>query len=275
MRVIERHIDHASRRDQYKIILTSCWHVGNVHCREDAVRKLCKQIGSEPNTYFIHLGDMADYIALADIKRRDFHEMAEWLFLNQGEGLEDIGRAENIVLENMTRGLGPKCLALCEGNHEEAIKKHCECNAYAAQIEMMADGANAHQLDHRGILRLKFTRLGGSTWYYTIMLTHGSGSGIAEGSVNNRLKVLVNEFDGIDLAVMGHWHKYGRIMPQKFRPGVQYSEKHVINAISVPSLCSDMRYAENRDKEPLVMGYWEMLINPDKERVDLKFIEIT
>jgi hypothetical protein len=275
MIVIERHIEHSSRRDIYKVIVMSCLHVGNAHCREDAIRKLVKQIAAEENTYFISLGDMADYIALADVKRREFTDMAEWLFDNHGEGLADIGRAENIVLKNYFQGLGPKCLALCEGNHESAIRKHCECDAYAAQVEMLADGNNAHRLDHRGVLRLKFTRLGGSTWYYTIMASHGSGAGVCEGSVNNRLKTIVNEFDGIDLHLIGHWHKPAQIWPQKFRPGLQFTDKHVINAIAVPSLCADLRYAEDRDKEPLVMGYWELNINPDKEKVDLQFREVT
>lgn len=274
MKVIERHIDYASRRDTFRIILTSCWHIGNYHSREDVVRKMVKEIAAEPNTYFIHLGDIAEYVALADIKRREFSEMAEWLFENRGEGLSDIGRAENIVLESYLKGLGHKCLAITEGNHESEIRKHCECNAYAAQIEMLKDGANAHQLDHRGVLRLKFTRLGGSTWCYNILATHGSGSGRSAGAIGNRLKMLVDQCEGIDLYTMGHWHKYGRIIPQRFRPGTASCEKHTVNAISVPSLCSDMRYAENTDSEPLVMGYWELYITPDKQKAEIQFKEV-
>jgi hypothetical protein len=35
-----------------------------------------------------------------------------------------------------------------------------------------------------------------------------------------------------------------------------------------------MKYAENKDKRPLVLGYWEMFVTPDKERVEMQFKEI-
>jgi hypothetical protein len=275
MRVIDRHIDYSSRRDVFKIIIMSCLHVGNYHCREDAIRKVVKEIAAEDKTYFIGLGDMADYIALADVKRREFTDMAEWLFTDRGEGLADIGRAEKIVLESYFKGLGPKCLALCEGNHEEAIRKHCECNAYAAQVEMLADGSNTHALDHRGILRLRFTRLGGSTWFYNIMCSHGSGSGESEGALNNRLKAMIDQFEDIDLHAIAHWHRPAQVWNKRFRPGTTQDEKTTINAVAVPSLVADMRYAENRDKRPLPMGWWEMFIVPDKQKVELQFHEVT
>jgi hypothetical protein len=274
MRVIERHIDYSSRRDAFKVIIFSCWHVGSRHCREDAIRKLVKEIASEPNTYFIGLGDLCDYIGLADIKRRDFSEMATWLFDNNGEGLMDIARAENKILGSYLQGLGPKCLGLTSGNHEDMIRHFCEVNAYAAQIEMLADGDNAHALDHRGILRLRFTRLGGSTWFYNIACSHGSGSGESEGALNNRLKAMIDQYEDVDLHAVGHWHRPAQVWNKRFMPGTIQDEKVTINAIAVPSLTSDMRYAENRDKRPLPIGWWELNITPDKERVDLQFKEI-
>ena len=275
MRVIERRIDYASRSDTFKLIITSCWHLGNRHCREDAIRKLTKEITNNDKTYFIALGDMAEYISLADIKRRDFSEMAMWLFDNGGEGLSDIARTENIILSSYLKGLGNKCVALAEGNHEVSIRQYSEHNAYAAQIEMLADGQNDHRADHRAIVLLRFKRGEGTTWTYPIHITHGSGNGSSNGAMNNKLRQIIAEFDGISLHCFGHWHRYGHEVEKRFRPGQVQCDKGRIDAIGVPSLVEDMRYSENRDKEPLVMGYWEVYITPDKERVELNFKEVT
>jgi len=274
MRVIERRIDYASRSDTFKIIITSCWHIGNRHCREDVVRRLVKEIKNNEKTYFIALGDMCDYISIADIKRREFSEMALWLFEDGGEGLSDIARAENIVLGSHLKGIGHKCIAICEGNHEESIRRYSEHNAYAAQVEMLADGANAHQLDHAGLVNLRFKREQGSTWTLPIHATHGSGSGSMVGSVDNKLKTLIDQYDGISLHLMGHWHDFGQVLVRRRMPGQNTDSQRTINAIAVPSLCGDMKYAENKDKRPLVLGYWEMFVTPDKERVEMQFKEI-
>jgi predicted phosphodiesterase len=275
MRVIDRHIPYASRSDTFKIIATSCWHVGNRHCREDAIRRMVKQIANEDKTYFIALGDMCDYISIGDIKRREFSEMALWLFENGGEGLNDIARAENVVLGTYLKPIAHKCIGLCEGNHEDSICKYSEHDAYAAQVEMLADGANDHKLEHRGIVNLRFRRSGGTIWTYTIAATHGSGSGEAPGSPDNRLAAMVGQYDGIDLLLMGHWHTFGQSPITRFRPSARgLTEQKTVWGLSVPSLCADMKYAEKRDKRPLVMGYWEILITPDKEKVDVSFKQV-
>ena len=186
-----------------------------------------------------------------------------------------IARAENTILGSYLKGLAPKCLALTSGNHEDLIQHFCEVNAYSTQIEMLADGENAHALDHRGILRLRFSRQGGGGWSYNIMCSHGSGSGESEGALNNRLKVMIDQFEQIDLHAIGHWHRPAQAWNKRFKPGVTQDEKATINAIAVPSLVADMRYAENRDKRPLPMGWWELNITPDKQKVDLQFREIT
>ncbi len=202
--------------------------------------------------------------------------MALWLFENGGEGLNDIARAENRVLSGYLRGLGGKCLGICEGNHEEAIRKYGEHDAYSAQVEMLADGVNEHRLDHRGIIMLRFRRLGSETWTLPIMATHGSGSGESGGACDNRLCKLIEQFDGIRLALMGHWHEFGQKPVVRIAPaGNGQTENMTIWGLSVPALCSDMRYAENKDKKHLVMGWWEIYVTPDKKQYQVAFKEIS
>lgn len=218
---------------------------------------------------------MCEYISIADLRRRDFAEMAVWLFDNGGEGLSDIARAENIVLSSYLRGLGSKCIAICEGNHEEAIRKYSEHDAYSAQVEMLADGANEHRLDHRGIIQLRFRRLGSETWTLPILATHGSGSGESAGALDNRLKMIIDQFDGIRILVAGHWHEFGQKAFIRTSAGANgQTEDSTIWGLGVPSLCSDMRYSENRDKRHLVMGWWEIYVTPDKHRYQVAFKEV-
>jgi len=274
MKVLERHINYTSRSDTFRIIVTSCWHLGNRHSREDVIRKLVKEIGNNDKTYFLALGDMCDYISLADIRRREFGEMATWLFDNGGEGLSDIARAENRILASYLKGLGHKCLGICCGNHEASIEKYSEHDAYSAQVEMLADGANEHRLEHRGMLLLRFKRNEGTTWTVPILATHGSGNGEAVGAIDNRLKYMIDQLDGIRLVYAGHWHSFGQVPVVRTAPGQGQSKDITVWGYGVPSLCSDMKYTEDKDKRHLVMGYWETFITPDKEKIESRFVEV-
>jgi len=248
------------------LVLIGDVHLGNLHTREDTLRQLARRIKEEPNTYWAGLGDYCEFIGKSD-PRHDSDDWADWLF--ERDALRDIARAEYERFLRIMEGTGDKCLALIEGNHEAAIRKHSECDVYSAIVDGLKCKAGMLRLDHRGFLTWRFRRKQGSTWTLRFYLTHGSNGGRRPGSTANRLEDLANQVDGVDLVIQGHTHKAMHLTPTKFRIGKDSSETVPIHALNIPPLCGDMIYADSKDMGALALGWQELVITPDKERVQV------
>jgi predicted phosphodiesterase len=260
--------DH--RAESFRLVLLGDVHLGNKHCQEATLKALAQRIVSEPNTYWIGLGDYCEWINMRD-PRFDPEELPVWMF--GAAELSDIAKAETARFLDIMGPTREKCLALCSGNHEDAILQHSERDVYSMILDGLAVSGQEHRLDHRGFLSWRFGEHSdakrGGVETFRFFLTHGSGGGRRGGSTANRLEDLAAMVDGVDVIVAGHTHHYINDAAGVWRPGAKRGLVHdrTIQLINIPALCSDMRYAERRDMARLPTGWTELEIVPDQRAI--------
>ena len=264
MRVITRHIDHQSRSDVFRIYAFGDLHLGNANANESALKALVKLIGADDNGYWIGMGDYADFINIRD-PRFEPRDLAGWLL--GGDELADIARTECDYITALLAPIREKCIGLIAGNHEEKILQHSECDVYSRIVEALADGKNEHRLDHRGIVSLVFSRLGGSKMTVNIYATHGSIGGRSQGGASNALNNLMAQVDNVDVVLQAHLHKGQHLQLAKFRPARSRTRAVTIHGITIPPMIADMRYAESKDYAATSEGYAVITIDHNRRRV--------
>ena len=266
MRCVTRHTDYQSRTDVFRLIPITDWHLGNMHSNEKYMRELVKEIEGDPFTYWIGLGDYAEYITHRD-PRFDAGELADWLLTR--EAMVDMGKAETRRFLNMVEPIKDKCRALAEGNHEQALSAHGDSDVYSNIVEALK-GKSAHKLDHRGFVTWRFSRQGANSWPLRIFATHGSGGGSSKGNAGNKMGKLAEQVDGLDLLLMGHLHDPDYKPMAKMRVGPRDSRNVTIHCVSCPALCGDMQYANNKDLPALPTGHVEIFVTPNSHQIDVK-----
>jgi predicted phosphodiesterase len=270
MRHVIRHTRYDSRGDSFRLLLLGDVHLGNKHCDEKTLKMLAQRIVDEPNTYWVGLGDMCEFINLRD-PRFDPEELPVWMF--GAAELSDIAKAEVGRFLGIMAPTREKCLALCSGNHEESILQHSEHDVYSMILDGLSVKGQDHRLDHRGFLTWRFgqhsERSHGGVTSFRFFLSHGSGGGGTPGATANRLQALANQVDGVDVVVAGHTHRAQHISKSVLRPGGKAGVVHrdLVHMVSIPALCNDMRYAERRDMAALATGWTELEIVPDQRLI--------
>lgn len=234
---------------------------------------LSQRIASEDNTYWIGLGDYCEWINMRD-PRFDPEELPVWMF--GAAELSDIAKAETGRFLDIMGPCASKCLALCSGNHEDAILQHSERDVYSTIVDGLSVPGQDHRLDHRGFLTWRFgqssdAKKGGST-AFRFWLTHGSGGGRKQGATANRLEDIAAQADGVDVVVSGHTHHnqyHGAcVLRAGNKPGLVHRDMR--HCITIPALCSDMRYAESKDMAPLPIGWTELTITPERREISVE-----
>jgi len=252
------------------MVLLADTHLGNANAKERELRVLVEQIKQEPLTYWVHLGDMCEYIQMSD-PRFDAHDLAGWLL--DADSLADIGRAETTRFLRIMSPVKDKCLALVRGNHEASILRHSECDAYARIVEGLADGQHEHRLDEQGFLTWTFAR--GRTsgrWSLRCLLAHGAGGGSSDGNAANKLGKLAKQVDNVDVVAMGHVHDPLYRTVTKRRPGLREHREVTVHHISVPAMAGNMAYAQAKNLPPHPTGWAEVHIEPDKRRLSVELV---
>lgn len=267
MRSITRRIGYESRSDAYRIVIIGDVHLGNLHSDERLLRRLAAEIAAEPNTYWVGLGDYCECINVKD-KRFDPDELVGWLM--GGTQLRNLARAEMQRFIEIMRPCADKCIALIEGNHERDVLDKSETDVYTMLIDALADGKEAHRLDHRGLIRLSFQRGRSTTWGLMIYATHGSVGGRKPGAAANRLDELTGHVGRVDVVLQGHSHRAQRYTTAKYelRPGGIVSVP--VHCATILPMCSDMAYADRRDLGPVVTGYDDLIVTPNKQMVEIR-----
>ena len=259
MRYITRRIEYASTNDVFRVKVIADTHLGNLHSDEKQLKEIVKEIKDDPLCYWIHLGDVCEFINLHD-PRFDPQELVSWMIGR--DQLSDIARAEADHALSIFQPIADKCLGICEGNHEESIRGHSECDVYGRFIEGMIVKGQEHRLDHRGVISLRFRRQTGNGVAFHIFCTHGSGGGFSGGAAALKLAELLSQWNGIDAILMGHHHVADYKPMSVWVPGETSVRQTIIHAISVPPLCGDMAYADKRDRRPVPTGHAELTFHP-------------
>lgn len=259
MEYLTKRIGYDSRSDEMRIYLLSCTHLGSRHTDERDLRRLVATIKGDPLAYWVHLGDVCEWISRKD-KRHDEEEMASWLW-----GHQDVAIAQRNYAAEMFAPIGGKLLAMCEGNHEAAIYQHEDREVYKELAARLTTEPVC--LGHRGMLMIHFVRGQGDVWTLRMFLSHGSGGGQSDGYVGGRVMRLARMVEGVDVVAVGHYHQPWERTVVRERPAGRGIRRCKIRYLSVPSWLDGASYAERKDFEPQPMGYGVVTVAPDKRRV--------
>lgn len=192
--------------DQIKIIPIADVHGGNRTCNESLFRSVIERIKSEPNTYWIGIGDYLEAINRSD-PRFDPAALADWI---QVKDLVDLGACQRDWFLDHILPIAPKCLGLLGGNHEFAMLKHYERDVYfeiVAAIKAAADRSTPLSLGYEGYVKLHFYRSSKKERgrVVTLNVHHGFGGGKLAGAkaLNIQRWLWTHE---CDVAIFGHLH---------------------------------------------------------------------
>jgi hypothetical protein len=209
----KRYIRYGSRRDTFTIWGVGDLHLGNPGFDEKRLKRDLKQIECDPFSYWIGLGDNADFIAPGDKRFCAEH-------LDAGAKL-NIGRLGKYYMEQVHDLFYPirrKCLGLLYGNHEEKyFQRMNDEDAHA----WLCQELEVPNLKYCAIFDLVFTRCrtkvpvlathqlphsqrsNANSW--RVYCHHGSGGATTPGGKLNTLIRHMQNMDA-DLYFMGHVH---------------------------------------------------------------------
>lgn len=266
MRSITKSIEYHSRSDVFRIIPIADIHLGNKGCDEGLLKATIDDIASDANTYWVGLGDLAEWINRRD-PRFDPADLPSWLMYD----LKDIAEAERNRLIKYLNPIGDKCLGMVSGNHEDAILHHNERDVYTT----IAEGIGAQEvcLGPSGFIKVQFKRKSGdskpNSWPMVMFLTHGWWGGRKMGSGANNLESMMGWVDA-DLLLAGHDHKRLSFSLDKMqmdnKGGVRTTRIH---GISCGTFLRDAGYAERKGYRPSNVGIVTINVIPDKRIIQV------
>lgn len=268
MRCLTKIIDYQSRSDRIRLIPLSDIHLGNAATDERQLADTIADIQADPLCWWIGMGDYCEWINRAD-PRYDPDSLPEWL---AGE-TKDLARAQRERAIELLAPIGGKCLALLEGNHEQAILQHSERNVYQDVAEGI--GAKDVCLGVCGFLRLVFRRMAetghkSDTWTCVVWMHHGFWGGRTAGVGPNNLERLAGAYDA-DVILTGHDHKRHTFSTERVASTAHNAVfTRQVHAAGCGTFCAQPLYAERKGYRPVTTGAIEVEITPDRKRVRIR-----
>jgi len=229
-------------------------------------------IKKDPYARFILLGDMIDAITRKNDRRHFEQNYAEWLW-----GKDDIIQLQVDRVIDYFKPIAKKCIGIICGNHEKAVLRHADQDAYGRIVRALAQAGNQHQNDLQfgtsGSLTLLFKRGDEHashlpTTSLTIYCHHGYGGGKLKGgkALNLERELLQHQSD---LVLMGHVHDFLLTTKTIIRP--DGTQQHMFGCF-IPSfyqshLLDQESYAEEAGYFPSIHGTFPITFHPDKKRI--------
>jgi hypothetical protein len=211
MNFIKREFFETGRGDVFRIYPIGDVHIGADTCDEDALKTVVNQIREDDNAFWIGLGDYCDNIGPKD-PRFSTGGLADWITVPD---LADLSRAQSDRFLSIVNPIAGKCLALIEGNHETAIKRHYERDIFLEIVNGIKTAAGLTERDklslrYNGILWLSFyaSKEGGrkgNTSDVVFSLHHGYVGGRLKGAKGLNMQRQL-WYTNCDIALMGHSH---------------------------------------------------------------------
>lgn len=209
-----------SRSDRVEIFPFYDMHVGKRNCAEVAIKKQVSEIikrGKMPNRHVRAIlgGDQMNSISPTDVRRFDFHELADWLVAGNAEEtrerLSNLANQEINRVEELFQPIQPVIIGALEGNHEKKMRTSQNVAVHNA----LCDRLQIQNLTDEAIIRLTFRVVKSKlVQVVKLYLRHGYGSGRTAGAEPCKLDRMVNEWEGMDVCLSGHSHSFG-ILPPK------------------------------------------------------------
>lgn len=209
-----RYIYHASRTDTFKIWALADFHLGNAGTHEKMLDAHLAQISADPFSFWVGVGDYADYIGYKD-KRFDPATLGADLMIS------DLGKLGRVLTERVRDKLKPiagKCLGLAYGNHEAKYMQQEEQQDLHAWLcsELAVPNLGYSFLMDVIFMRKNspskfgkvFAKPGGkgcAVAKFRLYGHHGAGASSTPSGKARRLQTFMESFRA-DAYVMGHVH---------------------------------------------------------------------
>ena len=259
MQVKEFHLEY-SRPDIFRIHPVGDIHLGTLHCAEDLLEQKVNEIKSDPFSYWIDMGDSAEFITPHD-PRWDSGAMPEWLHPN------NIGVDQATRYCEIMEPIAGKCIGKIKGNHEASIEQHSDIDVQRNICETL----NVDNLDSACFIKFIFSRKGSTEKHsYLGFFTHGAGGAVTAGAKLTRLQRLMDNFDA-DIVACGHVHDILTYV----RPYMTLDASNKIKQrVKVGAITGcyfktytqgvSSSYGEKKNYPPVTLGSPVFIINPDK-----------
>jgi len=216
-----RWITYGSEKDEITIWAVGDLHIGSRACAEDKLKRDLKRIAEDPFSFWIGLGDYADFLGYTD-KRFDPDSVAEWMTVRD---LGKLGAVSYERVRELFKPIASKCLGLLQGNHE---RKHDLMLEQQDRMAWLCTELGVPNLGYSALLdlilhrvvRQKFPKLvakapgeTGTSWRIRFFCHHGAGYAQTPGGKMNRLSRFMDAFEA-DVYLCGHVHdQIGRRQP--------------------------------------------------------------
>lgn len=219
MRIIEKIIECKSRTDRVEIFPFYDMHVGKANCNEGAIKKQIQEVQKRidiPNRHVLTVlgGDVLNSISSSDRKRFDFSDIADWVAHGSPEEIKDaLADLPNREIRRAKQLLGPikhTIIGALEGNHERSLRKYHNMDVQ----ERLCETLECQNLSDEAIIRLKFSRKGGTITSIVIYLRHGYGAGRSVGAEPSKLANMLAEWEMADVCLSGHTHTFCVLPPK-------------------------------------------------------------
>lgn len=171
----------------------SDWHIGDKHCKLEAIKKEIESIAENPNAYVICNGDLMNNATTASVSDSYAEKMPP---------MEQLA-----MLCDLLYPIKDRILLITQGNHEARTYRSDGIDLTAVVAQQL--GIFDRYVREGGVLFLRFGKLGKRNHErkvrYSIYASHGSGGGKKEGGKLNALAEMSGIVD-CDIYVMGHTH---------------------------------------------------------------------
>ena len=219
MQVVKKEISYKRTNAEFKLYAIGDTHCGTIHCTEHDLKRKVQEIKESKNTYWIGMGDYAEFITPSD-PRWDGGGIADWV------DKEDIGYSQEQFVINLFRPIKEKCIGMLTGNHEHSIFKHSHQNVQkhitdALGVENLGYSSFVHFLFHRENSNERHLIKGA--------FTHGAGSAITPGAKVNNLMRFMYSFDA-DIYGYAHIHDY---IPKSFTRLGTNDKGRIVNKVVI------------------------------------------
>ena len=215
-------IECKSRSDRVEIFPFYDMHVGKRNCAEKAIRKQIDEVLRRSRIKNRHVrvilgGDQINAFNPSDVRRFDFHELADWFVQGDAESireqLSDMANQEINRVDGMFDPIKAYTIGALSGNHEKQMRTRQNVGIHQA----LCDRMGIINLTDEALIRFTFRlKIGtaSNTRTVNLYMRHGYGSGRTAGAEPNKLQRMLDEWECADVCLTGHTHTFCLLPPK-------------------------------------------------------------
>ena len=260
-------IPYKISNSEFRLFCLGDIHAGTVHCVEEHIKRKVVEIKEKKNTYWIGMGDYAEFITPRD-KRFDpsLRSISGWV------EPDNIAHCQTEWLTKLFEPIKEKCVGLLYGNHENSIRIYNHDNV----IKNLCDKLEVDNLGYSCFLRLFFKRENSNESHLVKgVFTHGSSGAITEGAKLMALMRFMKSFNA-DIYGYGHVHDY---IPKSYSRMEISPQGKIKSSVSIGCTTGSWfrtytqgaiaSYGEQRVFPPTEIGAAMFTINPNTGFLDV------